>query len=1048
MKKRVLALLLCVCFVALMVPPLPARAATAAEDAEAYLKILDETKPTNSYLIDFDGDGRDELVTAKVPDSYICYCSVYQGGQALAVDQAAGMADFGDCQVVGKNGRYYLDFEEGITEYVGDRYYTVHNGAWVEEESCDSAGIDEGVFEYRVNGRAASEKEYRKVHDAYQVLYSINSVSYGSQYRSGDVRPQLEAIVEEARYADMTPGELLAEMAYAGDRGACRMTAQQAEAFAAVIEKEIMAGENDPEPAYEYAGGPEYFYRPTEIKAAIYDGGDGIPALWVCRGAYAGEGVDFYSGYQYSSVWEWDGTKAVEGVVGTLNPYGKICGDYWYVGLFELRNGRMTTAPTEWYTTVSFDPYGPEFEEYYPNFHDDPDRYTELPISYVKKAFDNLSTYHDLVPTWGKNLTFDFDNVKWDGYWTNYEGVSTSVLIPGTSYNAEHFNAPAVLEDCDPMNVDEHWKDGATAASLLRAYAAARRYPEYSYAALGAAQSEYAQVLAAVGISQATEVHRLAEGLYYVIYESGEGYCGALVRQVREKGKTVFRLERTDNAPVEQTELEPVVSQALTAANLSLDFSKITRRSTVAELRDYLETLLENMDAPTPNDPAKSELAAFLESAAATLVTQTVSGKKNLLTLDSEKVADLADSARDVYTELSAPLEDNGVTLNKTLTPTVRALWEDVDLSKPCQLELDREAARALEDCDLQLLLGDARTYLRVAAQDLTTLARDLGGSLRVQFSQEDEGVYAIRFLNADGEVVDQLSCPVTVSLPAASALDTIMASYVGGSDNWGGQYDPAAGAISFDARYSGQYEVLENNVEINDIGELSEESRAAISFMVSKGYLGVDNGAFRPGEPLTRYEFTEALVGMFFALDRELTTDFPDVEPTSRYYPYVASAQAKNIVNGYDNGTFSGEDPINREQVFALAARTLMEQKGYAQPADSEVYLSSFGDRAELSPWAAPQVALAVREGIAGRGAVLLPKANITREQAAVVLYRLFQLLYEVSPVALDLPAESGGGLPLPAVIGIVAAVVVAAGGGVTAAVLLKKKKKKTPVA
>lgn len=1046
MKKRVLALLLCVCLVALMVPPLPAQAATAADalrgvtyhgdpdnckltaqQAERYADIIDgEIASLNKYYEEYKGsdyffsDGHMQFGAALVDDGSGFPLMIFVGGfDYFGASLVSGGLSWSD---LGSNGVWYCDngqvaklendgmyrydiYQNYIFAQIGGSggasdycVYQAANGRLPNQPSIHMtwSGPDADWMEtadrWYIDGQEISKAEAYAWVEKWDQGNALAGHSYGGgvegwAYGVGSAEQLsagLRAYADTLRFQSMSPAEILAEMAYVGDRGACRMTAQQAETYADVLETELKNTQDE----WQNYGAD---YLNVYPYAVLFDTGAGFPAMLF-------NPVPFDNFADYCGVWEYLDGQALKVIRLPADRVIDIFRDH----LFYTARGAIGTHSHAFV---------------FQNGHINPQAVSETGMALGEDDFyetiDDVNATDEELKAWYK---------KWDG--EDYLYRAWSDVWIGT----QNIGAP----------------NARTLISLLRAYANARRYPSYSYGVVEATESEYGEVLAAAGVAQAVEVHRLADGLYYVIYENGDSFSGALVRQVREKGKAVFRLERTDAAPVEQTELEPVVSQALTAANLSLDFSKITRQSTVAELRDYLEELLENMDAPTPNDPAKSELAAFLDSAAATLVTQTVPGKKNHLTLDGKKVADLADSAREVYTGLLAPLENNGVTLNKTLTPTVRALWEDVDLSKPCQIELDREAARALEDCDLQLLLGDARTYLRLAAQDLTTLARDLGGSLRVQFSQEEEGVYAIRFLNKEGEVVDQLSCPVTVSLPAGSALDTIMVSYAGGSDNWGGQYDPAAGAISFDARYSGQYEVLENNVAINDIGALSEESRAAISFMVSKGYLGADNGAFRPGEPLTRYEFTEALVGMFFALDRELTTDFPDVEPTSRYYPYVASAQAKSIVNGYDNGTFSGDDPINREQVFALAARTLMEQKGYAQPADSEVYLSSFNDRSELSPWAAPQVALAVREGIAGRGAVLLPKANITREQAAVVLYRLFQLLYEVSPVSLELPG-GGGGFPLPAVIGIGAGAL--AIGGVAVAVILLRKKKQTPV-
>ena len=237
----------------------------------------------------------------------------------------------------------------------------------------------------------------------------------------------------------------------------------------------------------------------------------------------------------------------------------------------------------------------------------------------------------------------------------------------------------------------------------------------------------------------------------------------------------------------------------------------------------------------------------------------------------------------------------------------------------------------------------------------------------------------------------------------------TVMASYTGGSDNWGGQYDETAGVLAFETRYSGQYEVMENSVQIADITALSEEAQTAIRFLVSKGYLSLDeNGLFNPWQPLTRYDFTRTLVSMFFALDRSLSVSFTDVPEESEYYAYVASAKANGLVQGVTEESFAGEQNLSVEQMLTVTGRTLAERKGYAVPEDAGVYLSVFTDGGAVSEWAREHTALSVREGLKDRGGMLEPQGSITREQAAVALYRLFLRLYEVPPVALDLPPES----------------------------------------
>lgn len=412
----------------------------------------------------------------------------------------------------------------------------------------------------------------------------------------------------------------------------------------------------------------------------------------------------------------------------------------------------------------------------------------------------------------------------------------------------------------------------------------------------------------------------------------------------------------------------------------------------------------------------------------AAIASGSVSSSDNRLTLTGETVSALAEEATRAKADLEGLLAANNVALNKPITILIRILWQDMDAGSPCQLTLNEALLEAMGDCSVQILLGDGQHYVRISSATLRTLLSGMG-TLSIQLSRGEDNTYALSFLNGEGQVWEQLPAGITLGLPAAGPMSTIMVSYGGQTDNWGGQYDPANRSISFETPWAGQYQVLENDVAISDIDGLSEESRTAIAFLVSRGYLTLKDGSFRPDEPLTRYEFTQALVGMFFALDRSLSTTFIDVPADNPFYPYVASGQARGIVTGLPDNTFGGDLDITVEQLLALATRTLIQEKGYAEPDDPDLYLSAFSDGDEVSDWARAQAAMAVRDGLLDRGGLLSPTAPTTREQAAVTLYRLFLLLYEVPPVALELPpvAQAPTFSPVP-VAGIL-------GGGAAAA-------------
>lgn len=983
MKRKILALAtVLVLMLSLLAPAglVPTAQAVSADDARAYLDILDETNPVGSYLVDFDGDGRDELMiiikkTEKAEEEDYYYdsfhYSVYQGEKALILDDYINTASDEEYGLYAKDGKSYLG--RISRDKASCAFHTVRAGEWcMFSEHFMSGYLDS------VQGGPLKPKKYMIFKEASEFVdKSVSEAEYNEKIQSFILRSRLDFQNEafgdarlgllDVAYADMTPAELLAEMAYAGDRSKCRMTADQAAAYADALAQTLQE-----EQARDLGHG-------IISQAVLFDTGAGVPAL----------------------------------LLGSL-PAGSASSAETQTFLWEFLDGQITPPQTlsRWVNIYPDHLYTAGMMGYAMAMRFENGRIGSITSTMLRSEIDGKPATEEAVDAW-------FD--KWQG-----DDYLCSISISGGQ--------------------SEGVQSARALIALLRAYAAADLAPQYPSFPdiLGTGwETEPVKVASAAVSGEAVACHSLTDGMCYVLFQTANGYQGVLLQARRQRGQVVWQVVRTDAQPASQEALAAEVDRFLGSPNVELDFDRLLQGQSADELAAYLRSLLSDMTGKGPNDLAKGDLAAFVDSAVSSLTTQTVTGQKNLLRLDGDLLGSLGQEGRKALETLTGALEENGVTLNRALTPRVRVVWSNVDLDKPCQVDLTADIARLLEGEELRVILGAGDTYLQLSADDISALTGTLGG-LSIQLSREEDGAYALRFLDGNGNVVDRLDRPVTVSLPAAGALSTIMVSYAGGSDNWGGQYDPAAGAISFSTPYSGRYEILENNVALDDIAGLSDESRAAISFMVSRGYFSASDGLFRPGDQLTRYEFSKALVGMFFALDRSLTADFPDVPGDSPYYSYVASAQAQGLVNGYSDGTFSGQDPITREQVFALAARTLMNQKGYTQPQDFEPYLLSFQDREEISQWAAPLVALSVREGVSSRGAVFLPQANVTREQAAVLLYRLFQLLYEVSPVALDVPGAQAapGGLSTPAIVGISVGAAAAAAGG-AAFFLLRKKPK-----
>lgn len=94
------------------------------------------------------------------------------------------------------------------------------------------------------------------------------------------------------------------------------------------------------------------------------------------------------------------------------------------------------------------------------------------------------------------------------------------------------------------------------------------------------------------------------------------------------------------------------------------------------------------------------------------------------------------------------------------------------------------------------------------------------------------------------------------------------------------------------------------------------------VSELVEAGVV-TEGETFRPGDDLNRAEAVKFLVEAF-GLEGTTELDFSDVAEDDWYYAYVQTAVANGLVEGYEDGTFKGENGINRAEwakVVTIAA-------------------------------------------------------------------------------------------------------------------------------
>lgn len=506
------------------------------------------------------------------------------------------------------------------------------------------------------------------------------------------------------------------------------------------------------------------------------------------------------------------------------------------------------------------------------------------------------------------------------------------------------------------------------------------------------------------------EVYRIANGLYYIACIEKE-WVMLPDKEYTTTKKTHIIIRRNDlqddwrmyqygKGWLSEAEVTACRNRIVPPVDVNIDYGKTKKYENADEYIAYLDEILKGIDGDVPSDKAIGDITRYAEFTLQNASETEVISKHKKLLITAAMVRESVKKQKKAKKELDKLLAKYNITPNKELEAIVRFKVDGADIKKGIRVEFEDGVQDELAEVSgLRIFLDERGHGIYISKEDLQKFMDESSGRY-IEIRKEGDK-YIIVFLTDKKSQIDKISGGVMFAIPADSEYYSIMAEYKGGKDNWGGQYDTNNKTLEFKTKYSGEYSILEEKINITDIDGLDEKTAQAVRFMVSKGYMTLTDGAFNPNAVLSRNDFTAALVRIFFALDREKKTSFKDVAKDSSYYPYIASAESDGIAKGYEDGTFRGTIAAKKENVIAFCARTLADKKGYSYPDDIENYLE-FDDSADISNWAKNDIALAVRNSLVEKGGDLNPKSDITRAESAEILYKLFMLLYDTSPVSM----------------------------------------------
>ncbi len=188
-------------------------------------------------------------------------------------------------------------------------------------------------------------------------------------------------------------------------------------------------------------------------------------------------------------------------------------------------------------------------------------------------------------------------------------------------------------------------------------------------------------------------------------------------------------------------------------------------------------------------------------------------------------------------------------------------------------------------------------------------------------------------------------------------------------------------------------YAVVYHPVAFADVA--GHWSQSVVNDLASRMVLnGTEDGAFHPGQNMTRAEFAATLVRALGLRLESGTSSFTDVQSSAWYSQAVQTAVSHNLIQGFEDQTFRPLEQITREQAMTIIAKALAYSPAVQSDGSQTAALSSFKDAGQVSAWAAAGVSEALKSGmVSGRNeSTLAPKANVTRAEVAALIHRFLE--------------------------------------------------------
>ena len=257
--------------------------------------------------------------------------------------------------------------------------------------------------------------------------------------------------------------------------------------------------------------------------------------------------------------------------------------------------------------------------------------------------------------------------------------------------------------------------------------------------------------------------------------------------------------------------------------------------------------------------------------------------------------------------------------------------------------------------------------------------------------SQKQQTAYTYIY-NNNKSIVDMatLKSVIENAVKEANKNSQSTGSTSSGGGGGGGSY---ASVVTPTVKDEQELTVMQQaTAKFNDLDSVSWAKEAIAEFAANGWIDGKADGVFAPMDKITREEFVKLAVNVFGFYDENAVCGFADADQNQWYYPYVASAAAKEIVNGISDTHFGVGQTVSRQDMAVIIYRiALMNKLNLTE--DGE-YIP-FADEVKIGDYALEAVVELAKSGVIN-GAdnnSFLPNGLATRAEAVKMIYGAYKL-------------------------------------------------------